>query len=149
MIMKDIVSNSEEITATVAEEFAHTVSNGSVIALHGSLGAGKTVFSRGFARGLGITDPIPSPTFTIVQEYEIKSAKAVNITERRWLFHMDLYRIADSDAALAFGIDEYLYDSNAIKLIEWSDRIADLLPDTTLNVYLVHIDESSRKIKFG
>jgi tRNA threonylcarbamoyladenosine biosynthesis protein TsaE len=176
--MKDVITHSEAETAEFSAKFAKTVANGSVIALHGSLGAGKTVFSRGFARGCGILDHIPSPTFTIVQEYEIKinenvkhnsinnqNIKLDNYTQntqkdisnknalvhnrnKRWLFHMDLYRIADSDAALAFGIDEYLYDNNAVKLIEWSDRIADLLPENTLNVYIDHIDETSRKIRF-
>jgi len=143
--MNFFISHSEEKTAKFAAELSETVTNGSVIALHGSLGAGKTVFSRGFARGLGITDPIPSPTFTIVQEYEINFTEPVNLSKRR-LFHMDLYRISDSNAALAFGIDEYLYDNNAVKLIEWPDRITDLLPEATLNVYITHIDEISRKI---
>ena len=142
--MKNIISHSEEETAEFAAKFAETISPPRIIALHGSLGAGKTVFARGFARGLGITDLIPSPTFTIVQEYEINSEDAKG---KRWLFHMDLYRIADSSAALAFGIDEYLYDDNAVKLIEWSERITDLLPETTLDVYLNHVDETSREIK--
>lgn len=147
-LMEKILSHSEQETAKLAADFAKSIASGTIIALHGSLGAGKTVFSRGFARGLGISDPIPSPTFTIVQEYEIR-ADNLNPTVKKWLFHMDLYRIADSSAALAFGIDEYLYDANAIKLIEWSDRIADLLPETTLNVYIYHVDEMSREIQFA
>ncbi len=143
--MENMISHSEEETAEFAANFAKTVMSPTVIALHGSLGAGKTVFSRGFARGLGISDPIPSPTFTIVQEYEVNLE---NTKDKRWLFHMDLYRIADSSAALAFGIDEYLYDDNAVKLIEWSEKISDLLPEATLNVYLDHIDETSRRISF-
>lgn len=142
MEMQEIISHSEQETAEFAAKFATTVEPGTVIALHGSLGAGKTVFARGFARGFGVESHIPSPTFTIVQEYPINLKAEV----QQWLFHMDLYRIADSGAALAFGIDEYLNDVNAIKVIEWSERIADILPDSTRNVYLEHINENERKI---
>lgn len=128
-----------------ASEFATRVPNGSIVALHGDLGAGKSVFARGFARGLGIKDSIPSPTFTIVQEYKYNTLSG----DDRWLFHMDLYRIADSNAALAFGIDEFIFDKNAIKLIEWSDRISDLILDSAIDVYINHIDEQSREIKIG
>ena len=143
--MKDIITYSEEESADLAAKFAKDIASGAVIALHGSLGAGKTVFARGFARGMGITGHIPSPTFTIVQEYEIKTGDCSD-EHKEWMFHMDLYRIADSSAALAFGIDEYLNNSNAIKLIEWSERIADILPEDTINIYIDHIDETSRKI---
>lgn len=141
--MKEIISYSEQETAEYAGLFAKTVEPGAVIALHGSLGAGKTVFARGFARGLGVEGHIPSPTFTIVQEYPVNIKAEV----QQCLFHMDLYRIADSGAALAFGIDEYLDDRNAIKLIEWSDRIADILPPSTRNIYLEHLDENKRRIR--
>lgn len=143
--MNELTSKSELDTAGFAVEFAKTVSGGEVLALHGSLGAGKTVFARGFARGLGVEGHIPSPTFTIVQEYPINLPGST----RQWLFHMDLYRIADSSAALAFGIDEYLDDPNAIKVIEWSDRIADILPASTRNIYLEHVDENTRKVRIG
>jgi len=144
-MIKEYITKSEVESARVASEFATRVPNGSIIALHGNLGAGKSVFARGFARGLGIEDSIPSPTFTIVQEYKYNTLSG----ENRWLFHMDLYRIADSNAALAFGIDEFIFDKNAIKLIEWSDRISDLILDSAIDVYINHIDEQSREIKIG
>ena len=144
--MKNIITHSEKETVDFAADFAKTVSSKAVIALRGSLGTGKTVFSRGFARGIGVIGHIPSPTFTIVQEYEIKTHNPGSRV-KKWLFHMDLYRIADSSAALAFGIDEYLDDNNAIKLIEWPERIEDILPEDTLNIYIDHINETSRKIR--
>lgn len=144
--MKEILSQSEQETAEFAADFAKTVSPGRCIALHGSLGAGKTVFARGFARGLGVRGHIPSPTFTIVQEYPVELENAAG---QQLLFHMDLYRIADSAAALAFGIEEYLDDLNAVKLIEWSDRIADILPASTCNIFIEHVDENVRRIKVG
>ncbi len=100
---------------------------GVVVALHGELGAGKTVFARGFARALGISDPVSSPTFTIVQEYPFPGGI---------FYHLDLYRIDNSDAALAFGIDEFLYSDDAVSLLEWPERIADILPDHVIHVYL-------------
>ena len=140
--MTDFISNSEEATAKFASDLAKTAKNGAIFALHGSLGAGKSVFSRGFARGCGVKGAIPSPTFTIVQEYKID--KNIYKTER--LYHMDLYRIPDSDSAFAFGIDEYLDDSDAIKLIEWPERIEDILPPDTIHVTITHRGEEKREI---
>ena len=140
--MKSFISHSEEETLDIATKFAKTLTVGKIVSLHGNLGAGKTVFAHGFAKSLGITEHITSPTFTIIQEYKILTDDSL----QQWLFHMDLYRIADSSAALAFGIDEYLDDENAFKLIEWSERISDLLPYDIVNVTIKHIDESSREI---
>jgi len=139
---KTIISNSEEETAEFAAEMARITSPGTVFALHGSLGAGKSVFSRGFARGCGVKGPIPSPTFTIVQEYKISSKN--QDTQR--LYHMDLYRIQDVEAGYAFGIDEYIDDESAVKLIEWPERIEEILPEDTVNINIQHIDENKRKI---
>ena len=137
-----LISDSESATAEFAADMASRIMSGTVLALYGTLGAGKSVFSRGFARGCGITGAIPSPTFTIIQEYATNGAP--NGIAR--LYHMDLYRIADSNAALAFGIDEYLYDTSAVKLIEWPERIKDILPDNTLRIDIAHISENSREI---
>jgi hypothetical protein len=89
------------------------------VALHGDLGAGKTVLTRGIARGLGITEPVTSPTFTIVQEYRR--------ADGQWLYHLDMYRIRSEDDALAFGIEEFLFAPNAVTVVEWPERIAGLL----------------------
>jgi tRNA threonylcarbamoyladenosine biosynthesis protein TsaE len=142
-MQKEIISNSEEETAEFAAEIAGDTQEGTVFALHGSLGAGKSVFSRGFARGLGVKGVIPSPTFTIVQEYKV-SAENENLQR---LYHMDLYRIQDVDAGYAFGIDEYLDDETAVKLIEWPERIEEILPENTVHVTITHIDENRRKIE--
>ena len=136
-----LVTKSEKETEAFASSLAEKTEIGSIIALHGNLGAGKTVFSRGFARGLKITEPISSPTFTIIQEYPLENKK--------WLFHLDLYRIQDSDAALAFGLDEYLEDPASIMLIEWSERIPELLPRKTQHVYIIHKDETTREIRIS
>lgn len=131
-------SSSPEETERFAAELAASLAPGAVIALHGDLGAGKTVFARGFARGLGVTEPVSSPTFTIVQEYG---------TPRGMLYHLDLYRIENSDAALAFGADEFLCDSAAFALLEWPERIADLLPPHTIHLEILHAGEGRRILK--
>lgn len=122
-----VISKSEADTEMLAGELAESLGPGSVVALHGELGAGKTVFARGFARALGIDEPITSPTFTIIQEYP----------SRRGRFnHLDLYRIDNSEAALVFGVDEYLYDPESISLVEWPERIGDILPPSTVHVHI-------------
>ena len=107
---KTVYSRSEEETEKIASEIAAALSPGDTVLLRGNLGAGKTVFSRGFARGLGCEDTLSSPTYTIVQEYQLPSGAR--------LYHMDLYRIADAASALGFGVDEFIDDPKAYKLIE-------------------------------
>lgn len=138
MEIETFVTHSPDETEDFAASLAAKLPAGSVLALHGELGAGKTVFARGFARGLGITEPISSPTFTIVQEYPV---------DGKLFYHLDLYRIDDSSAAYTFGIEEFLYDTNAFTLIEWAERIADILPPRTVHLTLRALDrESEREI---
>ena len=122
-----VCSDSPEGTEAAAAAIARQLPPGTVIALHGTLGAGKTVFARGFARALGIVEPVSSPTFTLVQEYPFPGGV---------LYHLDLYRIDNSVNALAFGVDEYLYDPRAYTLVEWPERIMDILPPHTLHLLL-------------
>ena len=113
------VSQANESTQALGAALASLLRNGQVVALHGDLGAGKTVLSRGVARGLGITEAVTSPTFTVAQEYQASDGRRFN--------HLDMYRIDDERSALAFGIEEYLFDPDAITLVEWPERIAGLL----------------------
>ena len=129
------ISKSEEETIDVAIRFAESLEAGQLVCLHGNLGAGKTVFARGVARGLGITEALCSPTFTIVQEYQGTDVR---------LYHIDLYRLQDSHDALSFGIENYIQDPAAVTLIEWAERIPDLLNDKSRHVYLEHIPEGRR-----
>ena len=138
--------NTEKITTRSFEEtenagfaLAKSLNLNSTVLLFGNLGAGKTVFSRGFARGLGITEPVSSPTYTIVQEYDIPTGGR--------LYHLDLYRISGVESALAFGVDEFIDDDNAIRLIEWPMRIDGILPDNCIKVTISHIDDETRTIE--
>ena len=132
-------SRSEAETEAFGTALARKLAPGSTVLLYGDLGAGKTVFSRGFARGLGITEPVSSPTYTIVQEYELPAGGR--------LYHMDLYRIADEHAALGFGVDEFLDEPGALALVEWPERISGLLPEDAIRVELSHRSESEREIR--
>lgn len=137
-IEKKFVSRSEADTEAFAAKVAAAYPDGAVIALHGDLGAGKTVFSRGFARALGITEPVSSPTYTIIQEYKRPDG--------RYFYHLDLYRISNSVSALAFGTDEYLEEPGAFALVEWPERIKEILPPGTLHIHIRHVNDTEREI---
>jgi tRNA threonylcarbamoyladenosine biosynthesis protein TsaE len=111
-------THSPEETQAVAAAFALRLRAGCILALHGTLGAGKTCFVKGLAQALGVRLPVTSPTFTIVNEY----CGSVP------LYHIDLYRISGPDEALALGLEEYIF-GDGITAIEWPDRAGDLLPD--------------------
>lgn len=111
---------------------------GTILALHGDLGAGKTVFTRGFAAGLGVDEPISSPTYTILQEYKLPDGN--------YLYHFDLYRIDNEIAALGFGIDEYFIDPKGICVIEWPERAGGILPDHTLHLNIQYSDGENREL---
>lgn len=139
MSTEKYLSQSENETETIAAKLAATLSRGTVICLNGDLGAGKTVFSRGFARGLGITEPISSPTYTIVQEYKLDG--------KGFLYHLDLYRIGNTVSALAFGVDEFLNDASSIALVEWPERISDIIPPGAVTVNIRHLSDTQREIE--
>ncbi|NLB90787.1 MAG: tRNA (adenosine(37)-N6)-threonylcarbamoyltransferase complex ATPase subunit type 1 TsaE [Clostridiales bacterium] len=118
---------SEEETRLMGEKFANTLSPGTIIALHGEIGAGKSVFARGIAKGLGITGPIPSPTFTILQMY----------TQGRLpLYHFDWYRIEDEEELYAIGVQEYLF-GQGISLIEWPSQGKGILPEDHISIEII------------
>lgn len=113
-----IDSFSEHDTFEIAKNMAMKAKPGDVFCLSGDLGVGKTVFTKGFAAGLGITEPVNSPTFTIVQIYE---------EGRMPLYHFDVYRIEDVEEMEEIGYEDYFY-GNGVCLIEWADLIQELLP---------------------
>ncbi|MED3794241.1 MULTISPECIES: tRNA (adenosine(37)-N6)-threonylcarbamoyltransferase complex ATPase subunit type 1 TsaE [Niallia] len=124
--------NAEE-TIGFAERIASLLEAGDVITLEGDLGAGKTTFTKGIARGLGITKTVNSPTFTIIKEYQGKMP----------LYHMDVYRLKDSDEDL--GFDEY-FEGDGVTVVEWAHLIEDQLPLEYLQIQLFYDNTSGRKI---
>ena len=133
----EFLSTSPAQTEAFGAQFAQTLRPGTVIALRGDLGAGKTAFTRGLARGLGITEPVTSPTYTVVNEY---------LTGRLPLFHFDMYRLHSSDELFDIGWEDYL-DRGGVCAVEWSENVADALSGA-VTVGLARVDgqENSRRI---
>jgi tRNA threonylcarbamoyladenosine biosynthesis protein TsaE len=151
-------SRSLEQTLAFGENLARSLVNGTVVSLNGTLGAGKTVLARAIARGLGITEPVTSPTFALVMEYPRPDGDH--------LYHLDMYRINNELDAIAFGVEEYLFQPDAITLVEWPERIQGLLvppagrrsepttpnatpipPRSLVEITLTHTGESNRSIE--
>ena len=127
-------SRSENDTMELAENIESEKFSGMVICLDGELGSGKTVFVKGFAKSLGISENITSPTFNIVKEYENGEMK---------LNHMDVYRLEESDSASTIAFNDY-FNSDSVTIIEWSEMIKDKLPDERLEIKFKVIDENTR-----
>lgn len=129
----EIISKSVEQTVKIAEEYAATLSGGDVVLLRGEMGAGKTAFTKGIAKALGIEDEITSPTYAYMNDYDGK------------LYHYDCYRLTSGEDAEALGLTDYFY-GNGICVVEWSERIADVLPDKVKIVVIEKVDDETRKI---
>lgn len=117
-------SFSPEDTFRLGKNIAEKASAGQVLALTGDLGTGKTLFTQGFARGLGIEGPVNSPTFTILQVYD---------DGRLPFYHFDVYRIADPEEMDEIGFDEYVY-GEGVCLIEWAELIEDIMPEDCIRI---------------
>ena len=115
---------------------------GAVIALHGDLGAGKTTFAKGFARGLGIHEAVTSPTYQLVLEYESPADAPLPLT----LYHVDLYRIDAAVQLASLAMDDFIHGSG-VTLVEWPERAGDTLPDDTIRVRIDIADAMRRRIE--
>lgn len=131
----DFISHSEAQTRRLGARLAAWLSPGDVLALMGDLGSGKTRWVQGVCLGLGVSDPVISPTFTLVNEYQ----------GRYPVYHIDLYRLTDVAETTTFGLDDYLYGSG-VSLIEWADRAKKFLPPEHLTVELHHLEETKRRV---
>lgn len=131
-----ILTRSAAETRKLGERLAALLRPGDTVLLLGGLGAGKSELARGVARGLGITGPVPSPSFTILNAYD----------EGRFpLYHFDLYRIEDAAEIYEMGMDEQL-GGDGVALIEWSERAPECLPARRLKISLRPVDEETREI---
>lgn len=126
MRQMNIDSYREEDTFEIGRELGEKAKPGQVICLFGDLGAGKTVFTKGFAKGLGIDDHINSPTFTILQVYD---------EGRIPLYHFDVYRITDVEEMYEIGYEDYFY-GNGVCLIEWANIIEEILPTERITIHI-------------
>ena len=126
---------STEDLERAAKEFLQAIGNQRLIALYGSMGAGKTTFTAALCKVLGVEDPVCSPTFTLVNEYRLPGGEM--------MYHFDFYRLKNSGEALDIGLYDYL-DSGCLCLMEWPEVIEDLLPEETLAVHLEVLPDGSR-----
>lgn len=131
-------SHSGEETAKIATEFANNVHPGAVICLRGEMGAGKTVFTAGLCRALGVEDYVTSPTFTVVNEYDGKDLR---------IYHFDMYRIEDEDELLEIGFEEYL-NAGGVCIIEWPQNTEKSLPKHRIEITIQKCGENEREIIF-
>ncbi len=131
----DFITNSPIETEKAGEKLAGQLRPGTVIAYRGDLGAGKTAFTRGLARGLGCTEQVTSPTYTIVNEY---------LTGRMPLFHFDMYRLRSADDLFDIGWEDYL-ERGGVCAVEWSENVEDALEDP-VTVTIEKLGEDARRI---
>ena len=131
----EFLTSSPEQTETVGEALAAHLHPGDVIAYYGGLGAGKTAFTRGLARGLGVCEPVTSPTYTIVNEY---------LSGRMPLFHFDMYRLSSSEELFDIGWEDYLA-RGGVCAVEWSENVDDALADA-ICVRIERTGDDSRRI---
>lgn len=132
----DFISHGAAQTQRLGARLGELLEPGDVLLLEGDLGAGKTVLAQGVAQGLAIDDPVTSPTFTLIHEYE----------GRLPLYHVDLYRLGGATDAAGIGIEEYLY-GDGVTVIEWPDRAGALLPREHLVISLRPIAETKRAVR--
>ena len=144
------ITKSEEETRKLSSKVISeldklTFLGAKIVLLEGELGAGKTVFSKGFAKELKIKAKIKSPTFVLMKKYKIPAKKSE--LKNRYLYHLDCYRLRDWHDLVPLGFKDILKDKNAIVLIEWPERINPALPKKYVRVHIDHLDNNKRKIK--
>lgn len=136
--MKEYISKSESDTKKIAKEFVEDLSSGDIVLLEGDLGAGKTAFVKGVVEALGgDSSAVTSPTFTLVNEYDLSG---------KTIYHFDFYRIESVEELFNIGIEEYFY-GEGVCFIEWPERASELFVGAHKKITITKIDDTSRKIK--
>lgn len=131
----EFITHSPQETEAVGEKLAQQLRPGTILAYEGDLGAGKTAFTRGLARGLGAADPVTSPTYTIVNEY---------LSGRLPLFHFDMYRLSCADDLWDIGWEDYL-DRGGVCAVEWSENVEDAM-DGAIRIRIEKLGQDARRI---
>lgn len=137
--MQIFKSNSSDQTKNFAERSAQKFKKGGIIALSGELGAGKTTFAQGFAKGLNINERIISPTFLIIRQYKIPN-------QNNFFYHIDLYRLEDTNLKET-GLGEILDEPSNVVLIEWADKIINKLPKSAKKILMKKVTEDLYEIR--
>ena len=137
-----VVSDSPRRTREIGEAIGRLARVGDVVLLDGDLGAGKTTLAQGIAAGLGVAEAVQSPTFTLANEHEGRSAAGVPLR----LYHIDLYRLAGPEDLDGIGWDEYAMPADGVTVVEWPERAVGLLPDAYLLVRLEPAGPDRRRV---
>ncbi len=137
-------THSDIETKAIGKAIAADISSGALICLHGDLGAGKTTLVKGIAEGLGIANEITSPTFTLMNVYDVRNPQNANVHK---IVHIDTYRLKDAAELIAIGVEDYLGEPGVVTIIEWPEKIAELLHNKkVLNVFIEHSGGNARTI---
>lgn len=139
--MKKIISHSEAETFSLGANLASQLKDGEILALYGDLGAGKTRFLQGLAKGLGVKGRVNSPTFNILKLYRVGSQKAI-----KTFCHIDAYRLDSGRDLETLGISEIFEDQGIVTAIEWAEKVEDILPPAVRRLYIKRLDEEKREI---
>ncbi len=141
--MKITTTSSDQDTIRYGKDLVSNLQGGDILLLEGNLGAGKTTLAKGIALGLNIKNKITSPTFSLMNVYDVNNK---NIKQ---LVHIDTYRLESENDLTEIGVEDYLGDVNTICIIEWPEKIKNLLDNLkTKKIKIAHIDEQNRKITF-
>lgn len=141
--MKKYISKSIENTYKIAGDIAKNLKGGEVLALVGDLGSGKTAFVKGLAKALGIGKHITSPTFVIEKRYDIKYLKNKKLKK---LIHIDAYRLNTGKDLINIGINDDFLNNNEIVVVEWADKVKDIIPQNAIWIEFEVLEENQRKI---
>jgi len=156
--MLEFIAKSKEQTQKIASDFAKKLKGGEVLCFYGNLGSGKTTFIQAIAKALGVKENVTSPTYVLLKKYRTarkkltRSKKTVAkntqcpMPNDQYFYHMDAYRLNDSQEALDLGIEEIWSDPSNIIAIEWADKIADILPAKRIDLCFETKGENERKI---
>ncbi len=142
--MKEYLSKSEEETAEIAADFIKNLSpkkEAVVVGLYGELGASKSFFTRAMAEALGVKEKVQSPTFVIEKVYDLTHKNF------KKFFHLDVYRLEGPAELLPLGWSDILSDEHNLVVIEWAEKIEDLMPKNSIKIHFEHVSENERKIK--
>jgi tRNA threonylcarbamoyladenosine biosynthesis protein TsaE len=136
--MQKVTTNNFDETRQFAETFAKTLRGGEVICLYGDLGNGKTTFTQGLAKGLGVVRNVNSPTFIIMRTY--------NLPQEKTLYHVDLYRLHHEQEIIDIGLPDIMHKPEAIVVIEWPEKMGTLLPEKRIDIQFSYEQEDKRTI---
>lgn len=144
---QETITHTPDETRELGRQFARTLAPGTIVALEGELGAGKSTFLQGVLAELGVEPPYPSPTFVIMHQYDLPVGSPVFAVGGRRVYHVDAYRV-DAEALCALGWEEWMTDPAGVVFIEWPERVAELILETARWIRFSHTSEGYRRVEW-